>query len=321
MSTISVAQPNIKVKLTRQENTTALKLPLNSVIVLPIEEYLLGVVPAEVGNAPIEAAKAQAIAARTYALNLIKNGATILDQPPHQAYRYLRSIDKAFANAHAGVKATAGMVLTYSGKMIDGAYYSDSNGGIMLRSGEVWSSDRPYLVHSIDSWTVATGKPKNGHGVGLSQVGSSYAAKIGVKYDKILSFYYPGTSIADNYNKGEIKDMADMTGLNVVVNTSGAAGLNLWSTTNLLTRKSIIKVAKGEVFKVIKDPNNGWVTGEYKGLRGYADKKYLVVQAAPKPPVVPPVVPVPKPIDAAAVKAALAKIEQGIKEVTALLPK
>lgn len=43
---------NIQVKLTRQENATFFAVALNTVVTMDIEDYLLGVVAAEVGNAP-----------------------------------------------------------------------------------------------------------------------------------------------------------------------------------------------------------------------------------------------------------------------------
>lgn len=46
-----------------------------------------------------------------------------------------------------------------------------------------------------DPWDAASGKSKNGHGVGMSQSGAEYAASIGVTYEDILAFYYVGTEI------------------------------------------------------------------------------------------------------------------------------
>ena len=120
----------ISVKCMRVENAAYYGIPLNELVRLDLEDYLLGVVPAEVGNAPLEAAKAQAIAARTYAMPFVLNGNAISDQSStHQAYRALRSTDAAYARAHAGVKETAGMVLTYDGKILPTCSYCASNGG------------------------------------------------------------------------------------------------------------------------------------------------------------------------------------------------
>lgn len=62
----------IIVKLSRVEN---LEYYGTSIIQIDIEEYLKGVVPAEIGNADLEAGKAQAVAARTFAYNkFLKQG-------------------------------------------------------------------------------------------------------------------------------------------------------------------------------------------------------------------------------------------------------
>jgi len=61
------AAPTVKVRITREDNAVFYNKPINSFVEIPMEDYLMGVVPAEIGNAPVEAAKAQAIAARSIA--------------------------------------------------------------------------------------------------------------------------------------------------------------------------------------------------------------------------------------------------------------
>ena len=160
---------------------------------IELEDYVATVVASEVGNAPLEACKAQAIASRTYAVSQgVLEGKVISDSAAKaQAFRaprnnYNRCIEAA--------KATKGMVLKYGGRYI-GAYFCHSNGGRTYSSEEVWGGIRNYLVSRKDEWTLASGQKKNGHGVGLSQVGAIYAAKQGIGYREILSFYYPKTSL------------------------------------------------------------------------------------------------------------------------------
>ena len=104
----------------------------NVVNELHLEDYLLGVVPAEMGPTiydEVEALKAQAVAARTYAVRNMgqfrTEGYDICPGPACQAY-------KGFAGEHAlstqAVRETKGLVLTYQGKMID-ALYSATCGG------------------------------------------------------------------------------------------------------------------------------------------------------------------------------------------------
>jgi len=97
---------------------------------------------------------------------------------------------------------TEGQVIYYNGKIAN-TVYCDSNGGRSISSEEKWGGVRPYLIAQDDPWTLASGKKKNGHGVGLSQQGAIYAAKNGVSFEDIISFYYPGTKIISTYEKDE----------------------------------------------------------------------------------------------------------------------
>lgn len=67
----------ITIKLSRNENIQHYK---KSIITIDIEEYLKGVVSSEIGNASLEACKAQAIAARTFALIKYSKSGQITDQ-------------------------------------------------------------------------------------------------------------------------------------------------------------------------------------------------------------------------------------------------
>ena len=99
------------------------------VSVLPIEDYLKGVVPAEMPTYwGVEALKAQSIAARTYAMRKIGSGGGDFDLEGNQfdqAYSGLTEQAKASSDA---VDATRGQVLTYNGQLIS-ALYMASGGG------------------------------------------------------------------------------------------------------------------------------------------------------------------------------------------------
>ena len=192
---------DILVKLTRQENIAHYG---KNEVLLDIEEYLNGVVPSEIGNAALEASKAQAVAARTFALYRYKaNGSISDDSSKDQAFRVSR-FSSAYSRAHQGVSETKGEVLYYNNKLVSNAHFSASNGGRTYSSEERWGGKRDYLIAREDPWDYAvTGGKKSGHGVGLSQAGAKYAASIGKGYREILNFYYPGTEIHINY--GETK--------------------------------------------------------------------------------------------------------------------
>ncbi len=155
---------------------------------LPIEEYILGVVPSEMPSKwNQEALKAQAIAARSYAIanrgKRASKGYDLKDTPEDQAYGGASS---ETAETNRAVASTKGVVVTYNQKIIP-AYYSASAGGQTTNSGAVWNQDLPFLrsVPSFDD-----GVSKNGHGIGMSQHGANNLASKGYNAYQILTYYY-----------------------------------------------------------------------------------------------------------------------------------
>ena len=196
VTTEPVTVPNIRIKMTREENIAVYGA---DEVKLDIEEYLRGVVPSEMyESANIEALKAQAICARTYACYRLSS--LLSDTANHQAFR-VGKIGKNQRSDEA-IAATRGMVLTYDGKLVN-CFYCASNKGETKRSGDVWSTHYPYYVNKADEWDEAARAEANvtsfGHGVGLSQHGAMWAARHGFSYTAILAFYYEGCAVSDNY--------------------------------------------------------------------------------------------------------------------------
>ena len=161
---------------------------------IPLELYIRGVVPSEMPSGwEHEAHKAQAIAARSYALaNLgkrAKYGYDLKDTPEDQAYGGASAETNSTNNA---VTETEGIVLVYQGKIVP-AYYSASAGGKTTTAGQIWTKDLPFLksVPSFDD-----GIKKNGHGVGMSQHGANNLAKRGYNGYQILRYFYADTKFA-----------------------------------------------------------------------------------------------------------------------------
>ena len=200
----------ISVKLTRAENTALLGA---GPVELDLEEYLLGVVPSEIyESSHIEALKAQAVAARTFAVKRAMAGTVVDDTTSFQAYR--APLAESSPRSRQAVTETAGQVLTYGGEIID-CFYSASNGGTCKRSGEVWSRDYPYYVNKPDPWDTAAREEKPtsaSHGVGLSQVGCMWAARQEIPYNEILAFYYDGAALVHEYGTGSVVGFEEETG-------------------------------------------------------------------------------------------------------------
>lgn len=161
---------------------------------LPIEEYLLGVVPSEMPSKwNLEAHKAQAIAARSYAVaNLGKRGSRgydLKDTPHDQAYGGATS---ERPNTTHAVLSTKGVIMTYNNKVIS-AYYHASSGGQTVNSNKVWANSLPYL-HSVYGYDKNV--RKMGHGVGMSQYGANNLAGKGYNSFQILSYFYNNIKFA-----------------------------------------------------------------------------------------------------------------------------
>lgn len=142
--------------------------------VMDLEEYLRGVVAAEMpAGFHLEALKAQAVAARTYAIYTMANRPSV----PGRAGAVLSTdhrIDQAWLSEDAlrgqwgflefywrwrricsAVDDTRGMVITYAGDPILAVFHSDS-GGITEDSENCWSQRVPYLRSVADPVTVTS---------------------------------------------------------------------------------------------------------------------------------------------------------------------
>jgi len=134
---------------------------LTVVNVVGLEDYLKGVVPNELspqGFPQLEALKAQAVAARTYALRnrgqFVAKGYDLCATPTCQVYRGLSS-EHPLSNQ--AVDETRGRVATYGGQMIN-ALYTSTCGGHTEDGGNIFDEGAPYLKGVVcaperGSWT------------------------------------------------------------------------------------------------------------------------------------------------------------------------
>ena len=114
---------------------------LETINSLPLESYLLGVVPAEMpATWPLEAVKTQAVAARTYAWARLKTDREwdVVPTAANQVYGGYRHEE---VRSNSAVQATANLVLTYNGKVISAVFHSAS-GGYTENSEYAFVNDR-----------------------------------------------------------------------------------------------------------------------------------------------------------------------------------
>ena len=125
---------------------------------VPIERYLNGVVPHEIGSGSPEAAlAAQAVLARTWAIanshRFKVDGYNLCSSTQCQVYK---DPSKANQKIKKAIKKTAGKILTWNKKPINTVYHA-TNGGVMASVDESWAINSvPYLQVRLDGpifWT------------------------------------------------------------------------------------------------------------------------------------------------------------------------
>lgn len=130
---------------------------IRAVLSINIEDYLLGVVAYEMSDSwPLEALKAQSVAARTYAMQRKWNAGSkdydVVDTTADQVYK---GYDPDYTNVAQAVRETTGVVGTYKGGFAT-CYYTASNGGEVALPSDVWSGggDYGYLERKADPYDL-----------------------------------------------------------------------------------------------------------------------------------------------------------------------
>lgn len=154
-------QNNVQVEPIVDSNTTSPSGPTvtihrsnGSVITIGLEEYIIGVVAAEMpASFNSEALKAQSVLARTYALKAQSTGKTLTDTVSTQAYidtsemqnKWGSSYSTYYNKIKSAVESTKSEYLTYNGNYIEALYHSTNNGKTES-SLDVFGNYYPYLV-------------------------------------------------------------------------------------------------------------------------------------------------------------------------------
>jgi len=134
-----------------------------------LEAYLYSVVGSEMhSTAPMHALKAQAIAARSYALvHIIRPANAWFHLGNSQRWQVYKGIRSEYESTHQAVNATAGQILSYKGGVVESLYAA---------------------TDEIVAWAHG--------GRGMSQTGAYKLAEKGLDYQQILGNYYPGVGLA-----------------------------------------------------------------------------------------------------------------------------
>lgn len=133
------------------QRVTGGNLTISSVITLT--DYISCVISQEMANGwPLEALKAQAVAARSYyATNLGRHNAQKIDICATTHCQAYYGCGGAGESTNRAAQETAGEYLKYNGKVVE-AYYYSSNGGASENSENVWTANLPYLRGIVDPY-------------------------------------------------------------------------------------------------------------------------------------------------------------------------
>ncbi len=139
----------------------------NQIYEIPLEEYILGVVSAEMpASFELEALKAQAVAARTFAMYKKEHQQTsydVLIGTEDQAYqdkeqlkqKWQEDFETNYQKINKAVLETSGEIMTYQGQVIEAFYFSMSN-GYTEDCDMVFQETLPYLTSVESSWDNET---------------------------------------------------------------------------------------------------------------------------------------------------------------------
>ena len=199
----------------------------NVINVVKLEEYLYGVLPLEMATGwPMEALKAQAVCARTYAAKDVgrfeQYGFDVTDTTLSQVYGGMK-VEKE--DTTRAVDETRGLIATYNGKIAE-TYYFATSSGTTLDVKDVWGSNNyPYLVPVDDSlqvnimpdygaWKVEYTKDE------LTELFEKKGAGIGVVLDVTVDEYnqqnavmkltFKGSEGTKSYTKGKTRDILNL---------------------------------------------------------------------------------------------------------------
>jgi len=216
---------------------------------IPFEEYIVGVLA---GEMPIyfekEAFKAQAVAARSYALKRMEynseNEYDVVDSIMNQVYLDNNYLKEAWGDNYIDninklrevVNETSGEYLEYDDEVIDAMFFSTSNGYTEAAS-LVFDVDLPYLQSVKSAWDENTSSAfRTTKSINASSfyeaLGLSYSNTLNVKVikrsstNRILSLSINGTEFSgrDLYNKLGLRSTdfsLEQEDNNIIINTTG----------------------------------------------------------------------------------------------------
>ena len=171
-------------------DTVRVLMPDNSVRTMNMDEYLKGVVPAEVSPSwSFNALCAQAVAARCYATTAHRHpeqGADVCTTTHCQVWR-----DQHYERTDLAVDSTHKVAALNRGEVIEAFYFGHCDGHTRNAEEEGWG----YVPYCLSVGCPCGFTTMYGHGVGMCQEGARVLAENGWDYRDILKHYYTGVDV------------------------------------------------------------------------------------------------------------------------------
>lgn len=218
---------------------------INVINVVDLEDYVKCVIPWEMSKDwPVEALKAQAVCARTYAVCQTKHRAQGFDICATTHCQVYQGTAASGANSDAAVDQTAGEFLYYSGRLVQEAVYYSSNGGASEDSLNVWGNDVGYLKGKIDPYEgkIASIIPRynwsttftaselttllNNRGYGIGTVKNAYVSAY-TGTGNVYSVTFTGTSGSKTVSREACRTLLNLRSQRFTI--GGGTGENIYS--------------------------------------------------------------------------------------------
>ena len=187
----------IELKYINNVNVRVKRLSTNEIQIVPLEEYIVGVLAGEMPvYFELEALKAQAVASRSYVLKRLEYNKDseydVVDSVLNQVYLDDNYLKEAWGKDYVvninklrtAVNQTIDEYLEYDGEIIDALFFSTSN-GYTEDASVVFNLELPYLKSVESKWDAQTSSVFNSQKTMSLQ---EFYEKLGLEYKSELSF-------------------------------------------------------------------------------------------------------------------------------------
>ena len=258
---------------------------VTAVNVVDLEEYLYGVVPVEMAPSwPVEALKAQAVAARSIAYvqynRFISKGYNVVDTTLCQVYR---GYSAESPNSNQAVDETRGEVIKYNNQVAEALYFSTS-GGVTEDAKYIWGNDVPYLKAVQDVFETEPAQKPWTRTITLNEINTCLLNQ-GVNIGQLK-----GIEISSRTPNGRVQTLTFLgtTGSHTIKNENtrtffsgtkeGSLKSRLYSFSNFIGTPS---VTQGNISSIYMMSSDNMIEKDLKGISIMSFDDLVVMPASP----------------------------------------